>query len=109
MTGRAGALPCTVADSPDEKRVPAACFQCGTPSAGPAPASEAPWTVGVLPHRPDGAPRAPGDPGMSTMDFWYERAIYELADLNEEATKLRREAATTLPTPASEPADQEEE
>jgi hypothetical protein len=46
---------------------------------------------------------------MATMDFWYERAIYELADLNEEATKLRREAAATLPTPASEPADQEEE
>lgn len=46
---------------------------------------------------------------MAVMDFWYERAIYELADLNEEATKLRREAATTLPIPASEPADQEEE
>lgn len=46
---------------------------------------------------------------MAGMDFWYERAMYELADLNEEATKLRREAATTLPTPASEPADQEEE
>jgi hypothetical protein len=46
---------------------------------------------------------------MAMMDFWYERAIYELADLNEEATKLRREAAKTLPTPTSEPADQEEE
>ena len=46
---------------------------------------------------------------MTMMDFWYERAIYEMADINEEATELRREAAETLPSPAVDQADQEDD
>jgi hypothetical protein len=46
---------------------------------------------------------------MTMMDFWYDRAIYEMADLNEEATELRREAAEALPLPAGEQADEEGE
>ena len=46
---------------------------------------------------------------MTTMDFWYERAIYEMADLNEEATALRREAAEKLPALPLEPSDQEDD
>jgi len=40
---------------------------------------------------------------MATMDFWYERAIYEMVDLNEEATELRRAAAETMPSSRLEP------
>jgi hypothetical protein len=46
---------------------------------------------------------------MTLMDFWYDRAIYEMADLNEEATALRREAAETLPAPPVQLADQEDD
>jgi hypothetical protein len=46
---------------------------------------------------------------MTTMDFWYERAIREMADLNEEATELRREAEETLALPSVEHADEEDE
>lgn len=46
---------------------------------------------------------------MTMMEFWYERAIYEMVDLNEEATELRREAAATLPSTAIEPAEQDDD
>ncbi len=46
---------------------------------------------------------------MTTMDFWYDRKLYEMADLNEEATELRREAEEALPIPSAEQADQEDE
>jgi hypothetical protein len=53
---------------------------------------------------------APGDLAMTTMmDFWYDRAIYEMADLNAEATELRREAAERLPFLSTELADEEDE
>jgi len=45
---------------------------------------------------------------MATMDFWYERAIREITDLNEEATELRREAAA-LELAAAEQPDEEDE
>jgi hypothetical protein len=40
------------------------------------------------------------------MDFWYELAIRELADLNEE---LLREAEEASRLPSPEPADEENE
>ncbi len=46
---------------------------------------------------------------MTMMDFWYDRAIYEMADLNEEATELRREAETALPFLPAEQADEDDE
>jgi hypothetical protein len=46
---------------------------------------------------------------MTMMDFWYDRAIYEMADLNEEATELRRDAAEALGPAAFEQADQEDD
>jgi hypothetical protein len=46
---------------------------------------------------------------MTMMEFWYERAIYEMVDLNEEATELRREAAATRPWTAIEPAEQDDD
>jgi hypothetical protein len=46
---------------------------------------------------------------MTMMDFWYDRAIYEMADLNEEATELRRDAGEELPPPSIEQADEEDE
>jgi hypothetical protein len=46
---------------------------------------------------------------MTMMDFWYARAIYEMADLNEEATELRREAEVSLAVGPTEPTDEENE
>jgi len=46
---------------------------------------------------------------MAAMDFWYDRAMRELADLNEEATELRRRAEETLPPPPAQHADEEDE
>ena len=46
---------------------------------------------------------------MATMDFWYERAIREMADLNEEATELRREAEDTLALSSAEETYEEDE
>jgi hypothetical protein len=46
---------------------------------------------------------------MTTMDFWYDRMIYEMADLNEEATELRRDAGESLPLPPAEQTDEENE
>jgi hypothetical protein len=46
---------------------------------------------------------------MTTMDFWYDMAIRESADLNEEATELLREAEEMLGPPAPEQADEDEE
>ena len=46
---------------------------------------------------------------MTMMDFWYDRAIYEMADLNEEATELRREAAAALPFLPAEQSDEDDE
>lgn len=46
---------------------------------------------------------------MIVMEFWYERAIYEMVDLNEEATELRREAAETLRSPSAEPTEQDDD
>jgi hypothetical protein len=59
--------------------------------------------------RSDGVHLAPGDAAMTMMDFWYDRAIYEMADLNEEATELRREAETALPFLPAKQADEEDE
>jgi hypothetical protein len=42
------------------------------------------------------------------MDFWYERVIREMFDINEEATELRRRAATSRP-PSAKKADDEDE
>jgi hypothetical protein len=59
---------------------------------------------------PDGVSFARrGDAAMTMMDFWYARAIYEMADLNEEATELRRDAEASLPFRPTEPADEEDE
>jgi hypothetical protein len=46
---------------------------------------------------------------MAAMDFWYDRAMRELADLNEEATELRRRAEETLSPPPAQHADEEDE
>jgi len=46
---------------------------------------------------------------MATMDFWYERAIREITDLNEEATELRREAAEALEMSTAERPDDQDE
>jgi hypothetical protein len=46
---------------------------------------------------------------MTTMDFWYERTLYEMADLNAEATELRREAGEALSPRALAPAEEDEE
>ena len=46
---------------------------------------------------------------MAAMDFWYDRAMRELADLNEEATELRRRAEESLPSPPAQHADEEDE
>ena len=46
---------------------------------------------------------------MTVMEFWYERAIYEMVDLNAEATELRREAAETLPSSTLEPPEQDDD
>jgi hypothetical protein len=46
---------------------------------------------------------------MATMDFWYERAICEMVDLNEEATELRREAKAALELSSAEHADDKDE
>jgi hypothetical protein len=43
------------------------------------------------------------------MDFWYERAIRELTDVNEEATELLRKAReASLPPPPPDAEDEEE-
>lgn len=42
------------------------------------------------------------------MDFWYERAIRELIDVNEEARELIEKAERASPPPA-EPVDEDEE
>lgn len=75
----------------------------------PARQREAPGTGWGVANRPDGVQRAPGDTAMTMMDFWYDRAIYEMADLNEEATGLRREAEEALSIPSTEQADEEDE
>jgi len=62
------------------------------------------WAVA---NRPDGAAER-REMTMATMDFWYERAIREITDLNEEATELRREAAA-LELAAAEHPDEEDE
>jgi len=46
---------------------------------------------------------------MTTMDFWYDRMIYEMADLNEEATELRRNASESLPSTSAEETYEEDE
>ena len=42
------------------------------------------------------------------MDLWYELAIREMGDLNEEASEILREAEKTLLVPADD-ADEEDE
>jgi hypothetical protein len=44
----------------------------------------------------------------TTMDFWYERAIRELLDIDDEATELQREAEEASWTAALEYADEDE-
>lgn len=46
---------------------------------------------------------------MTTMDFWYDLASREPADLNHEALYLLREAEDRLRLPASEYADDDDE
>jgi len=46
---------------------------------------------------------------MTTMDFWYDLAIREPADLNEEAGELLRDAEEVLRLPAAEQADEDDE
>ena len=43
------------------------------------------------------------------MDFWYERVIRELIDVNEEASALRRLAEQVSGPPGAEDADDDEE
>ena len=45
---------------------------------------------------------------MTTMEFWYDLAIREPEDLNEEATERLREAEEVL-FPAAEQADEPDE
>jgi hypothetical protein len=63
------------------------------------------WAVA---NRPDGAGER-REMTMATMDFWYERAIREITDLNEEATELRREAAEALEMSTAEHPDDQDE
>ena len=46
---------------------------------------------------------------MTMMDFWYERAIRDLAGFDDEASELRREAEETLTRPSAEQADEDDE
>lgn len=46
---------------------------------------------------------------MTTMDFWYDRAMREPLALNEEATELLREADEVLRSSAAEQADEDDE
>lgn len=46
---------------------------------------------------------------MATMDFWYDLAMREWADLNEETTALLREAEEALRLPAAEQANEDDE
>jgi hypothetical protein len=46
---------------------------------------------------------------MMTMDFWYDLASREPADLNQESTHLLREAEEMLRLPLSEQADEDDE
>jgi hypothetical protein len=43
------------------------------------------------------------------MDFWYERVIREMLDVNEEATERRREAEEASGPAIPEPADDDNE
>jgi hypothetical protein len=43
------------------------------------------------------------------MDFWYELAIRELGDLNEEATEILKDAETALLVPSADEAEDEDE
>lgn len=43
------------------------------------------------------------------MDFWYERVIREMFDINEEATELRRRADAASRSWSAEDADEEDE
>ena len=46
--------------------------------------------------------------GVRAMDLWYELAIREMGDLNEEATEILKEAEETLLVSADD-ADEEDE
>ena len=46
--------------------------------------------------------------GVRAMDLWYELAIREMGDLNEEASEILREAEEKLLVPADD-ADEEDE
>ncbi|HEU4368197.1 MAG TPA: hypothetical protein VFV05_08235 [Methylomirabilota bacterium] len=46
---------------------------------------------------------------MTTMDFWYDLAIREPADLNEEAAELLRDAEAALRLPAAQQTDEDDE
>jgi hypothetical protein len=43
------------------------------------------------------------------MDLWYELAIRELGDLNEEATEILKDAEAALLVPSADEADDDDE
>jgi hypothetical protein len=43
------------------------------------------------------------------MDFWYERVIREMIDINEEASALRRLAEQVSPPAGADDADDDEQ
>ena len=47
---------------------------------------------------------ARGNTKGGSMDFWYELAIRELGDLNEEATEILKDAETALLVPSADEA-----
>jgi hypothetical protein len=46
---------------------------------------------------------------MTTMDFWYDRAILESRDVNEEARELLRDAEEVLGPASPEHAGEDDE
>src|SRR5512145_1626959 len=109
MSGRSGALPCPGADSPIDKRAGARLSHLARPLLTERRQVKPRGRLGVWLTDRRARRGRPGDTAMTMMDFWYDRAIYEMADLNEEATELRRDAAETLGPPAFEQADQEDD
>ena len=58
------------------------------------------------------ARRAHGAPGTQQgkgMDIWYELAIREMGDLNEEATAILKDAERALLVPSADETDEDDE
>ena len=58
-------------------------------------------------HRPGGA-QPPGDTATA-MDFWYERVLRELFDIDDEASELRRLAERASPPAPAQDAHEEQD